>query len=149
MQGDGAIRVDDLLELVDDTVAVGGGFAIGKPGHPFGFGLLVASADLIDDFLLDATAGRADALAHSVDDGAEGQLGVGEHGEIDLVGLVEISGVGVDVDDADTLRDGPAVGAVGLTERVPDSQDDVGLTVDLDGGAGGVAAAGIDAAAQR
>ena len=137
-----------LLELVDDTVAVGGGFAIGEAGHPFGLGLLVASADLIDDFLLDATAGGADALANGIDDGAEGQLGVGEHGEIDLVGLVEIGGVGVDVNDADALRDGTAVGAVGLTEGIADGKDDVGFAVHVESRAGGVASAGIDAAAQ-
>ena len=80
VEGDGAVGVDELLELVDDAVAVGGSFGIGEAGHPLGLGLLVAGADLVDDFLLHAAAAGADALADGADDGAEGQLGVGEHG---------------------------------------------------------------------
>ena len=65
------------------------------------------------------------------------------------VGFVEVGGVGVDVDDLDALGDGPAVGAVGLAEGVPYREHHVGLAVDLQGRAGGIAAAGIDAAAER
>ena len=148
MEGDGAVRVDQLLQLMDDTVPVGRGLRVGEARHPLGLGFLVARADLINDFLLDAAAAGADALADGVDDGAEGQLGVREHREIDLVGLVDVSGIGIDVDDADAGRDWPAVGAVGLAEGVSDGEDHIGFAIDLDGGAGGVTAAGVDAAAE-
>ena len=148
MEGDGAVGIDELLQLVDDAVTVGRGLAVGEPGHPFGLVLLVASADLIDDFLLDAASVRTDALTDGVDDGAQGELGVGEHREVDLVGLIEVRGVGVDVDYADPCRDRPAVGAVGLAEGVADGEDDIGFPVNLDGRTGGITAAGIDATAE-
>ena len=153
MEGDSAVGVDDLLEFVDDAVAVGGHLGIGEPGHPLGVGFLVAGANLINDFLLDAASigrrsGGSDAGADGIDDGAEGQLGVGEHGELDLVGLVEVGLVGVDVDDADALGDGATVGAVGLAEGIADGEDDIGFAVYVKRSAGGVAGAGIDAAAE-
>ena len=108
----------------------------------------MAGADLVDDLLFHAPAIGTDALADGADDGAEGQLGIGQHWEIHLVGLVEVGGVGVDVNDADALRDGTAVGAVGLAEGIADGEDDVGFAVHVESRAGGVASAGIDAAAQ-
>ena len=148
VEGDGSVGVNGLVQLVDDAVAVGGGCRVVEAGAPFVLVLFVALADFIYDFRLDAAGIRPQAFPHGVDDGAQGQFGVGQHWEVDLVGFVEVGGVGVDVDDADAIGYGAAVGAVGLAEGVAHGQHHIGFAVDLEGGAGGVAAAGIDAAAE-
>ena len=148
MQGDGTVRVNHLIKLVDDAVAVGWSFRVVEAGHPFQVVLGVALPDFGGDFRFDAPGIRPDPLAHGVNDGAEGQLGVGQYRQVDLVGLVQVGRVGIDMDDADAVGDWASVGAVGLPEGVADRQNHVGLAVDLQRGAGSIAAAGIDAAAQ-
>ena len=113
---------------------------------PLGAGL----ADLGDQLLAVGRGGRAagaHAVADGVDEAAEGELGIGEDGDVGLVDLVEVAGVGVYVNQADALGDGPAVGGVGKAEGVADGEDGIGAAVDEVGRAGGVAALGVDAAA--
>ena len=53
------------------------------------------------------------------------------------------------MDDADALGYGTAIGAVGLAEGVANCKHDIGLAIDLQGGAGGITATGINTAAER
>ena len=49
-----AVGIDELLEFVDDAVAVSGRFRVIEARHPLHLMLFVAGADLVHDFRFDS-----------------------------------------------------------------------------------------------
>ena len=148
MQRDGAVGVNGLIKFLNHAVAVGRGFRVHKAGRPLGGLLFVAKPDFLGDFRFDAAAVGAQPFPHGVNDGAQGQPGVGQHRQVNLVGFVQIGRVGIDMNDADAFRYRPPVGAVGLPEGIAHRQYHIRLAVDVQRRARCVAAARINAAAQ-
>ena len=149
MKSDGAVRVDHLHQVMDHAVAVGRNRFISKNGLPLSHPLVLGLANFRNHFLFNASLGWPDPVAHRLDQVLQRQLGVGQDGHVGLVDLVQVPWIGVDMDQLDVGRYGPAVGGVGHSERVTHRQHRVGLAVHVQGLARSVLAPGIHTATQR